>query len=71
LIQPNSQPDEDLMGFADLHIHTVHSWDGTATVPAILKHAADATDLDVIAICDHDCIRGGQEAIQLAPRYGI
>ncbi|HEY3344821.1 MAG TPA: PHP domain-containing protein [Anaerolineaceae bacterium] len=59
------------MGFADLHIHTVHSWDGTATVPAVLKYAADFTDLDVIAITDHDCIRGALEALQLAPRYGI
>jgi predicted metal-dependent phosphoesterase TrpH len=59
------------MGFADLHIHTVHSWDGTCAVPAVLKYAAEFTDLDVIAITDHDCIRGALEALQLAPRYGI
>ena len=59
------------MGFADLHIHTVYSWDGTCTVPAVLKYAADVAGLDVIAITDHDCITGALEAIQLAPRYGI
>jgi len=59
------------MGFADLHIHTVYSRDGTSTVPAVLKHVADRTDLDVIAITDHDEIRGALLAEQLAPDYGI
>ncbi len=59
------------MGFADLHIHTVYSHDGTCSVPAILKHVADRTDLHVIAITDHDTTRGVFEAMQLGPRYGI
>ena len=59
------------MGFADLHIHTIHSYDGTATVPAVLKHVADHTDLDVIAITDHDSLAGLQEGLTLAPRYGL
>jgi len=25
------------MGLADLHVHSIHSYDGTVTVPAILK----------------------------------
>ncbi|MDR3578015.1 MAG: PHP domain-containing protein [Anaerolineaceae bacterium] len=59
------------MGLADLHIHTVHSWDGTSTVSAVLKYAADFTNLDVIAITDHDCIEGALDAVHLAPRYGV
>jgi predicted metal-dependent phosphoesterase TrpH len=42
-------------GRADLHIHTVAS-DGTATIEAILDHVEHQTDLDVIAITDHERI---------------
>ncbi len=59
------------MGFADFHVHSIYSSDGTGTIPAILKHVADKTPLNVIAITDHDSMQGVQEAIQLAPRYGI
>lgn len=59
------------MGFADLHIHSIYSHDGTSSIPAILKHVADQTDLNVIAITDHDTTRGVREAVQLGPRYGI
>ena len=59
------------MGKADLHIHTIYSWDGTCTVEAVLKQAAHTAELDVIAITDHDEIQGAQEAAELAPRYGI
>jgi predicted metal-dependent phosphoesterase TrpH len=59
------------MGLADLHIHTIYSWDGTCTVSAVLKYAAEQTALDVIAITDHDEIRGSIEALELAPSYGI
>jgi predicted metal-dependent phosphoesterase TrpH len=59
------------MGFADLHIHTVYSVDGTATPQAVLKRAAHHTDLDVIAITDHDEIRGALEARELAGKYAI
>lgn len=59
------------MGFADLHIHSVHSHDGTCAIPAILKHVADFTDLNVIAITDHDKVTGVREAVALGPRYGI
>lgn len=58
------------MGFADLHMHTIYSYDGTATVPAVLKRARQA-GLDVIAITDHDEIRGALLAEQLAPKYGL
>ena len=59
------------MGKADLHIHSTYSYDGTATVPAILEHVKRNTDLDVIAITDHDEIDGALEAVALAPKYGL
>lgn len=59
------------MGLADLHIHSSYSGDGTASVRAILKYAAHHTDLDIIAITDHDEINGALEALQLAPEYAI
>jgi len=58
------------MGLADLHIHTIYSYDGTASVPAVLKRAQQI-GLDVIAITDHDEIAGSLKALELAPRYGV
>lgn len=58
------------MGLADLHIHTIYSYDGTASVPAVLKRARQ-TGLDVIAVTDHDEIAGSLKALELAPTYGI
>ena len=58
------------MGLADLHMHTIYSYDGTATVPAVLKRAKQV-GLDLIAITDHDEIRGALLAEQLAPEFNI
>ena len=58
------------MGLADLHIHTIYSYDGTAPVAAVLKHAKEV-GLNVIAITDHDEIKGSLKAFDLAPRFGI
>ena len=58
------------MGLADLHIHTIHSWDGTSSVPAVLRRAKQI-GLDVIAITDHDEITGALEAMELASQIGI
>ena len=44
-------------GAADLHLHTSHG-DGMVDAPALLDHIESRTDLDVIAITDHDDIRG-------------
>lgn len=56
------------MGKADLHIHT--TWgDGTATVRQIMDRVQDDTDLDVIAITDHDDLRAAWEGRDLAGRY--
>ncbi|HYK95244.1 MAG TPA: PHP-associated domain-containing protein [Candidatus Dormibacteraeota bacterium] len=43
------------LGRADLHIHTLAS-DGTAGVVEILDHVERSTELDVIAITDHERI---------------
>ncbi len=59
------------MGLADLHIHSIHSFDGTSSIPAILKYTADNTNLDIIAITDHDSMEGVTQAIDLAPSYGL
>jgi predicted metal-dependent phosphoesterase TrpH len=58
------------MGFADLHIHTIYSYDGTASVAAVLQRARDV-GLNVIAITDHDEIKGALKAFDLAPQFGI
>ncbi|HPP64079.1 MAG TPA: PHP domain-containing protein, partial [Anaerolineales bacterium] len=58
------------MGYADLHIHSMYSPDATTTVRGVLKQAADV-GLDVVAITDHDEIRGSLEARELASQYGI
>ena len=58
------------MGYADLHIHSMHSHDATTTVRAVLKQAADV-GLDVVAITDHDNINGSLEARELASAYNI
>jgi predicted metal-dependent phosphoesterase TrpH len=58
------------MGLADLHIHTIYSYDGTASVPAVLTQARKL-DLNVIAITDHDEIAGSLKALALAPKYGV
>ncbi|HVM71048.1 MAG TPA: PHP domain-containing protein [Anaerolineales bacterium] len=59
------------MGKADLHIHTIYSWDGTCSVEAVLKRAADQAHLDVIAITDHDEVDGALLAKEIAPAYGL
>jgi predicted metal-dependent phosphoesterase TrpH len=59
------------MGLADLHIHTTYSRDGTASVESMVRYAAERTELQVIAITDHDEIQGAREAVELGGRYGI
>jgi len=58
------------MGLADLHIHSIYSYDGTASVPAVLTRAKQI-GLDVIAITDHDEIAGSLKALEIAHKYGI
>jgi predicted metal-dependent phosphoesterase TrpH len=51
-------------GKADLHMHSTYS-DGCATIQQILDHVQHNTDLDVIAITDHDVIEGALRARDL------
>ncbi|MCL4394808.1 MAG: phosphotransferase [Chloroflexi bacterium] len=55
------------MGKADIHIHTTHS-DGMATVEQVLDYVENKTDLDLIAITDHDMFDGADEARNLCAR---
>jgi predicted metal-dependent phosphoesterase TrpH len=55
------------MGKADIHIHTTHS-DGMATVEQVFDFVENKTDLDLIAITDHDMFDGAEEARNLAAR---
>jgi predicted metal-dependent phosphoesterase TrpH len=51
-------------GHADMHIHSLYS-DGTASVRDILDHVEERTDLDVIAITDHERIDGALRAAEI------
>jgi predicted metal-dependent phosphoesterase TrpH len=60
----------DRLGRADLHIHTLAS-DGTAGILEILDHVERSTDLDVIAITDHERIDAALAARVLARERGL
>ncbi|HYM52498.1 MAG TPA: PHP-associated domain-containing protein [Candidatus Dormibacteraeota bacterium] len=51
-------------GMADMHLHTLYS-DGTAEVRALLDHVERHTDLDVMAITDHERIDGALRAREI------
>ncbi len=51
-------------GKADMHLHTLYS-DGTAAVQAVLDHVESRTDLDLVAITDHERIDGALRARDL------
>ncbi|PKQ16153.1 MAG: phosphotransferase [Actinobacteria bacterium HGW-Actinobacteria-7] len=55
---------------ADLHVHTTAS-DGTANPEELLEWASEATDLSVVAICDHNTNEGALEAAALAHRFRV
>ena len=58
------------LGRADLHIHTLAS-DGTAGVVDILEHVEAKTELDVIAITDHERIDAAVAARAIARDRGM
>lgn len=60
-----SLPDVPVEGKADLHIHSAVG-DALPTPRDILDYVAERTDLDVIAITDHDDVQGGLQARDLA-----
>jgi hypothetical protein len=47
-------------GKADLHVHTAIS-DGMASPQELLDHVEAETDLDIIAVTDHDDVRGAAQ----------
>ncbi len=51
------------MGKADLHIHSTIS-DGMASVSEVMAYAEECTELDVIAIADHDAVDGALESLE-------
>jgi predicted metal-dependent phosphoesterase TrpH len=57
-------------GRADLHIHTLAS-DGTAGIEEILGHVERETELDVIAITDHERIDAAVAARAMAKDRGL
>lgn len=52
------------LGKADMHLHTLYS-DGTVSVQGLLDHVETQTDLDVIAITDHERIDGALRAREI------
>lgn len=56
-------------GKADLHMHSTYS-DGCGTIEEILKYVEENTELDVIALTDHDVIDGALLARDLWSRGG-
>jgi len=54
-------------GKADLHVHTACG-DGMASPRQILDYVEAETDLDVIAVTDHDDLRGALEAREACAR---
>jgi predicted metal-dependent phosphoesterase TrpH len=57
------------LGKADLHMHSRYS-DGLGSVEDILAFVGQRTDLDVIAITDHNTIEGALRARDLTQQHG-
>ena len=51
----------------DLHIHSCYSEDGEYT-PAKLVQMCVGAGVTIMAIADHNCVKGSQEAVELARR---
>lgn len=51
-------------GMADMHLHTLYS-DGTASLKALLDHVRRATELDIVAVTDHERIDGALRAREI------
>ncbi len=60
-------PSDAPLGCADLHLHTLAS-DGLMEARALVDHAERTTDLDVIAVTDHDETAAAVEAREYAAR---
>ena len=60
----------DNMVRIDLHVHTRHSHDSAAPVDSVLQRCEDS-GLGLVAITDHDNIRGGLEARERAAGFPV
>ena len=60
----------DNMARIDLHVHTRHSHDSAAPVDSVLQRCEDS-GLGMVAITDHDNIRGGLEARERAAGFPV
>ncbi len=69
-IRAPSGADRPSVRFADLHVHTATS-DGRASVRETLVAAERLGWLDVVAITDHDTVRGALEAARIAADDGM
>ena len=58
-----------ILGTADLQVHTALS-DGMASPAQVVAWADAHTDLDLLAVTDHDDLRGALEAQEAAARMG-
>lgn len=56
------------LGKADLHIHSGVS-DGMASVAEIMAYVQENTDLDIVAITDHDKVDGALQALEWVARH--
>ena len=54
----------------DLHVHTRHSHDSAAPVSSVLQRCRDS-GLGLVAVTDHDNIRGGLEARERAAGFPV
>ena len=54
----------------DLHVHTQHSHDSAAPVSSVLQRCRDS-GLGLVAVTDHDNIRGGLEARDAAAGFPV
>ncbi len=54
-------------GRADLHMHSTYS-DGIGTIQQVLDYAQERTNLDVVALTDHDVIEGALRAREIWAR---
>jgi hypothetical protein len=61
----SASPPAPARGRADVHLHT-DTVDGLQSVAELLDYAEHETDLDVVAITDHDAIRGALEGRERA-----
>lgn len=54
----------------DLHIHSVYSDDGEFTPAELVRKCADA-GIEVMAVCDHNTVKGVEEALMEAWRQDV